>query len=626
MIARMPGVAAVVILSLGVGIGVNTAIFSWTETLVLKPLPAVADGASFHAVEARTEAGTYPGSSWLEYRDLRERLTTLRDVIAFRMVPFYVGDADRTERSYGLLVSGNYFKALGLRPAAGRLPETSDETSDAAAAPAIVISYEFWQTHFNSAPDVFGRAFRVNGQPLTIAGVAPRNFQGTILGLNFDLWASARLAPLLLKGSRELDDRGFRGYSVIGRLRLGASDAQAQTNLDATMRELERAYPDTNTKLQGELLPFWKSPRGPQQFLVGALTVLQSLMLLLLLAVCGNTANLMLARAGTRQREISIRLAMGAGRWRIARLLLVENLVLAALGALLGAVVAAWATQALRAVPFPTAFPIRFQTGIDAVGLAFNMLLGAAVRRRIWRRPGVSAGASQSAAHPARRAGDDDAERLARRIDGRRSRARDRGAGRGGSVPEVVPRHASERDGLQPRRRDARGLRSIGEKRRQRRRARFRRAPARRGAGAARRHGGRDLLECPARSPWATDPIVHDRGTGTNGQGARSGAVEHGHARLLRHARHCDRAGKGLRRSSRPPTTPQVIVNEEFQRRYLESGDPIGRRLDTGGRRDVHGQRHRPHDRLRIVWRSAHAGHVLLLSRPAGALRARSIS
>jgi len=141
MMGRMPGVAAVVILSLGVGIGVNTAIFSWTEMLVLKPLPAVADAASFHAIEPRTEAGTHPGSSWLEYRDLRERLTTLRDVIAFRMVPFYVGEADRTERSYGLLVSGNYFTALGLRPAAGRFLEANDESSEAAES-AIVISYD----------------------------------------------------------------------------------------------------------------------------------------------------------------------------------------------------------------------------------------------------------------------------------------------------------------------------------------------------------------------------------------------------------------------------------------------------------------------------------------------------
>jgi hypothetical protein len=237
MIARMPGVAAVVVLSLGVGIGVNTAIFSWIEMLVLKPVPGVADGASFQFVEARNDAGTYPGSSWLEYRDLRERLTTFADVIAFRMVPLYVGEPERTERSYGLLVSGNYFGALGLRAAAGRLIDSSDSGLDAAPA-TIVISYDYWRSRFSGAPDIVGRTLRVNGQPLTIAGVAPRGFQGTIVGLDFDLWVAATLAPVVLNQSRELDDRAFRGYSVLGRRRPGTTDRGAQVNLDDVMREL----------------------------------------------------------------------------------------------------------------------------------------------------------------------------------------------------------------------------------------------------------------------------------------------------------------------------------------------------------------------------------------------------
>ncbi|MBI1876313.1 MAG: FtsX-like permease family protein [Acidobacteria bacterium] len=206
--------------------------------------------------------------------------------------------------------------------------------------------------------------------------MTPERFQGTVLGLNFDLWVPATLAPMLLGGSRELEDRSLRGYYVMGRLRPDVSLVQAQAELDQTMRQLADAYPETNRKLQGEVLPFWRAPRGPQRLLSSALMILQSIMLLLLLAVCGNAVNLVLARASARQREMGMRLALGAGPWHIVRLLLAENLILALLGASLGAAIAVWATDALRAVPLIGALPIKFQTGLDSGSLAFAMLLG----------------------------------------------------------------------------------------------------------------------------------------------------------------------------------------------------------------------------------------------------------
>jgi predicted permease len=144
------------------------------------------------------------------------------------------------------------------------------------------------------------------------------------------------------------------------------------------MTDLAKAYPETNANLRAEVLPFWQAPRGPQRMLANALAVLQAVMLVLLLAVCGNTANLVLARASARQREMGVRLALGAGRWRIASLLLTENLILALLGAALGAAIAAWATDWLRAVPILGAFPIKFQTGLDGTSLAFAAALGVA--------------------------------------------------------------------------------------------------------------------------------------------------------------------------------------------------------------------------------------------------------
>ena len=132
------------------------------------------------------------------------------------------------------------------------------------------------------------------------------------------------------------------------------------------MRELARAYPETNATMRAEVLPFWQAPRGPQRMLATMLAILQGIMLVLLLAVCGNTANLMLARASTRQREIGVRLALGAGPWRVVSLMLAENMLLALIGAALGAAIAVWATDALRAVPLIGAFPIKFQTSLDA--------------------------------------------------------------------------------------------------------------------------------------------------------------------------------------------------------------------------------------------------------------------
>ena len=177
MIGRMPLLAIVVVLSLGVGIGANLVIFSWIQAVVLKPIPGVARAASFYLVEPRTETGTNPGMSWLEYRDLRERLPAFPDLLAFRMSPLYVGERGQVERAYGLLVSANYFSGLGLQPALGRF-FLADEVSRPGGEPVVVISHEYWQSQFAGASTVIGRTVRVNGRDFTIIGISPRGFHG----------------------------------------------------------------------------------------------------------------------------------------------------------------------------------------------------------------------------------------------------------------------------------------------------------------------------------------------------------------------------------------------------------------------------------------------------------------
>ncbi len=374
-IRRMPVVALVVIGSIGVGIGVNVTVFSWLQAFVLQPLPGVIKASEIYLVEPRAEAGSYPGGSWLELADLRQQLHAFQDLFAFRMSPFNLGEAGRTERQFGLFVSGNYFTALGLTPALGRFMQP-DEVAKAGAAPVVVISYDLWQSRFAGGADAIGQTIRVNDRPLTVIGVTPDGFQGTVVAVKFDLFVPATMAPVLLNGSRELDERGFRGYAMMGRLAPGADVPQAQAELDAAMRELARTYPASNATIHGEVLPFWQAPRGPQRMLTTALELLQAIMLLLLLAVCGNTANLVLARATTRYREVGVRVALGARPKRIFGLLLTENLVLAIAGAALGIVFAMWGTQAARAVPMIGSVPIKFVTRIDGTAMGLALLLG----------------------------------------------------------------------------------------------------------------------------------------------------------------------------------------------------------------------------------------------------------
>ncbi len=374
-IARMPLLASVVIVSLGVGIGVNTTVFSWIQGMVLSPLPGVRNSAALRMIEPRNESGGYAGTSWSEYNDLSANLRSFRALSASAMVPFNVGVAGRSERAYGMLVSANYFSALGLTPALGRF-FTPDEAARAGGAPVAVISHDYWKTRYALSPGILGRTLQINQRPITIVGVAPEGFQGTVTMLTFDLWVPATMAPVLFNGSAQLTDRGSRPYQVLGRLAPGATLAEARRELTGEMARLARLYPASNAGLTGEVLSFAEAPRGPQRFLVRALTVLQGIMLLLLLAVCGNTANLLLARASARRREIGVRLALGSGAWRVARLLLLENLLLGIAGAGLGAALAVWGTQAIRAVPMIGAFPIRFQSSIDLAGLGFAMLLG----------------------------------------------------------------------------------------------------------------------------------------------------------------------------------------------------------------------------------------------------------
>jgi predicted permease len=581
-ISRMPGLATVVVLSLGVGIGLNTAVFSWIQAVMLKPIPGVERSGSFYHAEPKADTGTFPGMSWAEYRDIKPRLAAIDELIAFRMAPLNVGEPGRTERTYALLVSGNYFGGLGLQPAAGRFIR-EDEADVAGAEPVVVISHDYWQTRFSGAASAIGQTLQVNDNRLTIIGVTPEGFQGTIMGLQFDLWVPATLAPAIFPGSTELDARGQRGYSAIGRLRDDASEAQAAAQLIGSMTALATAFPETNGRITGELRPFWKAARGPQMMFVVALGVLQAIMLLVLLAVCGNTANLVLARASTRYKEVGVRLALGAGPWGVIRLMLVENLMLGLMGAALGMLIAWWGTEALRAMPPYGAFPVRFQTSLDGLGLLFAAVLGIGCGLLFGAAPALQLG----------------------RIDPQRAlRSGSRSAGRSalrdglmalqcglallvlvvaglffqGFVETRDTNPGFQIEGLMLATYDLGPLSPTDQYARQfatELLERFQRIPSVESAGLANAMP-LDIHGLPSRQ-FTPEGRAQ---SSAQAESALSNIVSPGYFKTMGIP---IVAGSDFTAMSDTTLPPQVIVNEEFVRRYVAPGDAVGRRLQNGG-------------------------------------------
>src|SRR5258706_8531316 len=185
-----------------------------------------------------------------------------------------------------------------------------EEAERPGTEPVVVISYDYWQTRFRGAPEAVGQELRVNERDLIVIGVAPREFQGTMVPLKFELWVPATLAPALLGGTRDLEDRTIRAFSLIGMLKPGATRQEAQAELSTAMAQLARDYPEASAGIGGEILTFWKPPPGPQRIFISGPAVLPCRILLPPLAVCGDTAKLMLARWSTPQRAIGPRLAL----------------------------------------------------------------------------------------------------------------------------------------------------------------------------------------------------------------------------------------------------------------------------------------------------------------------------
>ncbi len=352
MLRRDPGFSILAILCLTLGIGANAAVFSWVEGILFRPYPAVSHQERLLALTgtARGETGA-TGLSWPDFADLQRNSTLFDTFFVSKIVGTTLSVGDRAERTVGSVVSSNYFDAVGVHPILGRGFE-SGEDSGQNAHPVTVISYQLWQGRFEGDPQIIGKTQRLNGVAHTIVGVAPEGFLGTFVGWRMQFWVPASMEGLFESGGYKLDDRGARWIEAYVRLKPGVTRQQAQQEISSVAKRLEGDYPETNRGRSVALWPLWETPFNNAGTLLPTLEIMLVVVVFVLVIACANVGNLLLVKSFARRREMTVRLAIGAGSGRLMKQLLTEGLILSAFGAAGGLLVAHWCRHAL-ALLFP---------------------------------------------------------------------------------------------------------------------------------------------------------------------------------------------------------------------------------------------------------------------------------
>jgi len=375
MLVKSPGFSLVAILSLALGIGANTAIFSLINAVLLRPLP-VADPQSLAIVSTTDQRN--PGNlplSHLNFKDLRAQNAVFTDMASISFNQMNYSHGQESEQIPVQIVTANFFALLGAEPALGRGFRTEEETQ---ATPVAVVSHGFWERSLGSAPNVVGTTLTLNRMPYTVVGVAPRNFTGVFLGGGPSVWVTMSRNVVLLPEWYETR-RGLFIFSV-ARLKPGVTAEQARSNLKTVFANLEQAFPVDNKGRSATAVPLLEARLNLNgqgaNVVVQQSTVLMIVVGIVLLIACANIANLLLARASKRRREVAIRLALGARRSRLVRQLLTESLLLSILGGIAGMGLASWTLSAIVAAELPLPFPVDpAALALDPTVLAFTTAL-----------------------------------------------------------------------------------------------------------------------------------------------------------------------------------------------------------------------------------------------------------
>jgi len=347
MLRRSPGFSLLAILCLTLGIGANAAVFSWIEGILFRPYPAVAHQERLVAIggTSRDEPRGTP-LSWPDFQDLQRSCTLCETLFVSKITGTTLSIGDRAERTTGSIVSANYFDAIGVPPMLGRgfLP---GEDQGQSAHPVAVISHQLWQGRFKGDPAIVGKTQRLNGVIHAIVGVAPEGFFGTFVGWGMQFWVPASMEDIFEAGGYKLADRGARWIEAYARLKPGVTLQQAQQEFAAISGRLETEYPATNRGRAIRFWPLWQTPFNNAGTLLPTLEIMLAVVAFVLLIACANVGNLLLVRSFARRHEMSVRLAVGAGRARLWKQLLTEGLVLSLFGAAGGLLVAYWCRHAL---------------------------------------------------------------------------------------------------------------------------------------------------------------------------------------------------------------------------------------------------------------------------------------
>jgi predicted permease len=373
LLSKNPAFTLVAVLSLGLGIGANTTIFCWIQAILLNPLPGVAESDRLVVLVSTHGTATYDTVSYPDLKDYAGLKDVFSGIIGSQITPASLSVGGRSQWIFGQIATANFFDVLGVRAVVGRtfLPE---EGSKPGGHPVMVISYGLWQRRFGGDPRLVGKTVELNRHSFTIVGVAPPEFQGTMSALRIDFWA-----PLMMHEEvanfGSLNERRDRWLHTQARLQPGVSLQRAQVAATMLARQLEQAYPKEDREIGMKVLPMWKAPYGGQAFFLPVLRILIVVSGVVLLIVAANIANLLLARATSRQKEIAIRLAMGAGRMRLIRQLLTESIVLAMVGGATGVLFANWAVDLFKFFMPNTHLPIGYDFRVDYQTLGFTVLL-----------------------------------------------------------------------------------------------------------------------------------------------------------------------------------------------------------------------------------------------------------
>jgi macrolide transport system ATP-binding/permease protein len=390
---KNPGLTLAAVLSLGLGIGANTTIFTWVQAVLFRPIPVAADPSSIRIAAMENREGQSRSWSYPNFVDFRDRATML-DVVAQDDQTFSIAVDQTAERAWGGLVSGNYFEVLGIRPAAGRFFTAQDDVTPG-GHPVAVIGYSLWQRRFAGNPGIVGKQVAINNTPITIIGVAPEGFIGSFFGVATAAWVPMAMQKEMIGGDR-MNQRGNGWFQSIVRLKPGVSQEQAQAEASSIMAQLEQEHREFNDGRRLRIVQTWEAPFGAATVLAPILAVLSILVALVLVIACANVANLLLSKAVSRRREVAVRLSLGASRARLIRQLLTEAFLLAVVAGLTGVVIAYWTMDVIMAFVPPVDTPIDLGLRMDGTTLIFALAVSLITGLVFGLAPALQASSSHS--------------------------------------------------------------------------------------------------------------------------------------------------------------------------------------------------------------------------------------